>query len=262
MPPTPRPLPWRSTRSPTSADLHWLFDGSTKDVNFWQGDWNQYAAWLFSLALRRHVQASDAEDAVQEVLAALPGFRRFRRDHPGAPLRRWMVSVLLHKISDQHRERARRPEALPDERLSEVPESKAWDLDPAWHGEEPSAFTPIVDRVKRRVAEPNNWRAFQGVVLEGKAAAEVAAELGMNVAQVHTAKSRVLRRLREEVGTAAAPLRHEFDETTWALFLEVAVEGRPAGLVARNQDLSEHQINLAVSRVLRRLREAQRTGSS
>ena len=107
--------------------------------------------------------------------------------------------------------------------------------------------------MKRRCTEPNNWRAFQGVVLEGKPAAEVADELGIALAQVHTAKSRVLRRLREEIGAEAAPLRGEFDDSTWSLFLEVAVEGRPPEVVARQFDVEESRVNRAVSRVLGRL---------
>jgi len=42
------------------------------------------------------------------------------------------------------------------------------------------------------------WQAFRGVALEGKPAAEVAAELGATVNAVFLAKSRVLRRLRQE----------------------------------------------------------------
>ena len=80
----------------------------------------------------------------------------------------------------------------------------------------------------------------------------------MSPSQVHTARARVLRRLREETGAMAAPLRPEFDELTWELFLEVAVEGRPAEIAARDRERSEREVNLAVSRVLRRFREALR----
>ena len=42
------------------------------------------------------------------------------------------------------------------------------------------------------------WKAFQCLALEGKPAAEVAAEMGTTPNAVLLAKSRVLRRLREE----------------------------------------------------------------
>jgi hypothetical protein len=45
--------------------------------------------------------------------------------------------------------------------------------------------------------EPTTYRAFCGVILEGKKAAEVAAGLGMSVNAVRLAKSHVLGWLRE-----------------------------------------------------------------
>jgi RNA polymerase sigma-70 factor (ECF subfamily) len=46
--------------------------------------------------------------------------------------------------------------------------------------------------------EPKTWKAFWGVVVEGRRAAEVAADLGMTENAVYLAKARVLARLREE----------------------------------------------------------------
>jgi RNA polymerase sigma-70 factor (ECF subfamily) len=48
--------------------------------------------------------------------------------------------------------------------------------------------------------EEHTWRAFWRVAVDGQPAPEVAAELGMKPNAVRTAKSRVLRRLREELG--------------------------------------------------------------
>jgi RNA polymerase sigma-70 factor (ECF subfamily) len=42
------------------------------------------------------------------------------------------------------------------------------------------------------------WEAFRGVALEGRPAAAVGARLGLTANAVLIAKSRVLRRLREE----------------------------------------------------------------
>jgi DNA-directed RNA polymerase specialized sigma24 family protein len=46
--------------------------------------------------------------------------------------------------------------------------------------------------------EPRTWAAFWGVAAEGRSAKDVAKELGMRDGAVYTAKSRVLKRLREE----------------------------------------------------------------
>ena len=53
-------------------------------------------------------------------------------------------------------------------------------------------------RVRMRV-KPRTWQAFQLTAMEGRSGADVAAELGMQVAHVYVAKSEVLKALRDEV---------------------------------------------------------------
>ena len=47
--------------------------------------------------------------------------------------------------------------------------------------------------------EPTTWQACMECAVHGRPAAEVAARLGISVASVYAARSRVLRRLRERV---------------------------------------------------------------
>jgi hypothetical protein len=73
------------------------------------------------------------------------------------------------------------------------PLSRQWDQEHDRH---------VAERVLQ-MAEPDfeatTWRAFRRVALENVRAATVAAELGMSVNAVLLAKSRVPRRLRQEV---------------------------------------------------------------
>jgi RNA polymerase sigma-70 factor (ECF subfamily) len=48
--------------------------------------------------------------------------------------------------------------------------------------------------------QERTWRAFWGVVVEGRSAADVGADLEMRPGTVRVAKSRVLLRLRRELG--------------------------------------------------------------
>ncbi len=43
------------------------------------------------------------------------------------------------------------------------------------------------------------WQAFERVWIQGQGAAEAAADLGLSIEKVYVAKSRVLKRLEEEV---------------------------------------------------------------
>jgi RNA polymerase sigma-70 factor (ECF subfamily) len=48
--------------------------------------------------------------------------------------------------------------------------------------------------------ETRTWQAFWRAAVDGQSPAEIAADLNMTPAAVRKAKSRVLRRLREEIG--------------------------------------------------------------
>jgi RNA polymerase sigma-70 factor (ECF subfamily) len=52
--------------------------------------------------------------------------------------------------------------------------------------------------------EERTWQCFWRTAVEGRAPREVAVELSMSPGAVRVAKSRVLRRLREELGDAGA----------------------------------------------------------
>ena len=52
----------------------------------------------------------------------------------------------------------------------------------------------------REEFEPRTWQAFWQTAVEGRAASDVAADFGMSPGAVRVAKSRVLHRLRAELG--------------------------------------------------------------
>ncbi|MFM9960329.1 MAG: RNA polymerase sigma factor [Planctomycetaceae bacterium] len=54
--------------------------------------------------------------------------------------------------------------------------------------------------VMRTDFQPAIWQACWETVVEGRSGQEVADKLGLSVAAVYSARSRVLRRLREELG--------------------------------------------------------------
>ena len=67
----------------------------------------------------------------------------------------------------------------------------------------PSELTALLRRALELVRgefEPATWRAFLLTAVDGRAAPDAAAELGLTPAAIRQAKSRVLRRLRQELG--------------------------------------------------------------
>jgi DNA-directed RNA polymerase specialized sigma24 family protein len=68
-----------------------------------------------------------------------------------------------------------------------------------------SVFEDLLERVAKASAkvredvQEQTWRAFYLEAYEGMTADEVANQLGISKSSVYTARSRVLRRLREEL---------------------------------------------------------------
>src|SRR5262249_55636878 len=127
----------------------------------------------------------------------------FRKDRPGDSFRGWLWTVTLNKLRN-YWQRGVGPDqgvggTTAQQRLLEVPADESLDAEPS---QTPSETHGIYQRpleLIQREFEERTVRAFLGVARDGRAAADVAAELGMTPGAVYIAKSRVLRRLREEL---------------------------------------------------------------
>lgn len=166
----------------------------------WRQFVDLYEPWLRD-ALRRHLlQTADVDDLVQEVMAVLvkevPHFRPSGRK--GA-FRAWLRGVTRNRLRELWRQRRDVPAADRadfTDRLDQLADdqselSRLWDREHDHH---------VVTQLLGSIAgdfEPITWQAFRAFVMEGRKAADVAAELGISEGSVWTAKSRVLKRLRE-----------------------------------------------------------------
>jgi RNA polymerase sigma-70 factor (ECF subfamily) len=149
-----------------------------------------------------HCPAGEVEDVTQDVFAAVAAsLGGFHRDRPGDTFRGWLRGitrnqVLLYFRRNQDRPR---PEGGSDalERLQDVA-----DL-PAGSAEEAEEVSQLYRRAVEQVRsefEERTWQMFWRVVIEGRSPVALAEELGVSPAAVRQAKSRVLRRLKEEMG--------------------------------------------------------------
>jgi RNA polymerase sigma-70 factor (ECF subfamily) len=155
-----------------------------------------YTPLLYSWACRVRLPSHDAADLVQEVLTALVRkLPEFRYDS-GKSFRGWLRTLTHNKWREVRRRQAVVEEA--DEAgLDNLP---APDSDEVF--EEQEYRRHLVSRALKLMQaefQPGVWRACWECVVSGKPAAQVAAELGSTRDAVYAAKSRVLRRLREEL---------------------------------------------------------------
>jgi RNA polymerase sigma-70 factor, ECF subfamily len=161
-----------------------------------------YAPLVWSWCRKMHLPAQDLADVMQEVFKAVATHQEdFHRDQPGDTFRGWLRTITRNKVRDHFRRLEREPHAAGGTdalyRWSQLPES-AWDDNVG-----DASDGPLLQRALaliQREFEERSWRAFWGVVVDGRAPQEVGTELGMSPGAVRVAKCRVLHRLRQELG--------------------------------------------------------------
>jgi len=154
--------------------------------------------------LQRHgVANADAEDLTQEVLAVVVReLPRFQHDGRTGAFRRWLRLITVHRLRDFWRARQGRPQAAGGSdfgQLLDQLEDPNSDLSRLWDREHDQHVARGLLAYLEPQFEPNTWLAFRRVVLDGAKPAVVAAEIGTSVNAVLLAKSRILRRLRQEI---------------------------------------------------------------
>jgi RNA polymerase sigma-70 factor (ECF subfamily) len=154
-----------------------------------------YTPLLFAWARRAGLSEIDAADLIQDVLTTilqeLPHFEY----QPGKSFRAWLRTVLLNRWRTLQRRRS--PLSVPPEQLAGLPAIADPDL-PGEAEERRELVRRALALIQNDFAAPT-WQAFRACVVQGRRPAEVAAELGLSVNAVYLARSRVLRRLREQL---------------------------------------------------------------
>lgn len=150
--------------------------------------------------LRRHdVPPADADDLTQETLAALVrDLPRFQHSGRAGAFRAWLRGIAANRMRGYRRKRKNHSAAVNLDRVVDQLEDPASDLSRQWDQEHDRH---VVHRLLERIEgdfEAKTWQVFRKVVIEDAEPAAVAAELQLNLAGVWNAKSRVLRRLRQE----------------------------------------------------------------
>ncbi len=157
---------------------------------------------------RQGLTGADVDDVVQEVFqVAAVRMSDFRRDRPGDTFRGWLRGITRMKARDYLRDRGKNPQAIGGstalDRMRGLPEPVAQDSDSSAEEDPPSEVAGLLRRALELVRaefQPDTWRAFLLTAVENRPAPDVAVELGQSPAAVRQAKSRVLRRVRQELG--------------------------------------------------------------
>ncbi len=193
-------LPQDAARQDTPLSL--LARARTDDAVAWGRLVGLYRPLVLFWCRRGGLIGPDAEDVGQEVFAAASAsLPRFRRDRPGDTFRGWLRGITRNQVL-MHRRRNRGQ--VCGEGGDDAWEQMQGVIDPILESDDEAAevgqlFRRVLDLVRQQFEE-STWHAFWLTVIEGRAPAALADELSMSPAAIRQAKSRVLRRLKQEVG--------------------------------------------------------------
>lgn len=176
------------------------------------GAWKQfvqiYGPVVRHWILRSGVSRSYLPDVFQNVfIAVLRNIGAFERQDGQAKFRAWLKMVTISKVNDHRRRNRNQPMAQGGTTaVFELGNIEAPDLeddndDESLASSEEAFVIQRTLQIVRKEFRDKSWTAFQRTAIDGLDATEVAEELGMTSLAVRKAKSRVMQRLKEILGS-------------------------------------------------------------
>lgn len=187
----------------TSMSL--LERAKAQEPDAWAHILDLYSPLVRYWCTRGGLRPDDVVDVMQDVFRSLAGnLANFRRQKTGDTFRGWLWTITRNKIRDHFRTLRNRPDAPggseAQQRLQELPDSIGNSEDatgdiPEWK----HLFRRALGLIRNEF-EDRTWQAFWRSTVDGHDTGTIAEELGMTGNAVRKAKSRVLHRLRTELG--------------------------------------------------------------
>jgi RNA polymerase sigma-70 factor (ECF subfamily) len=174
-----------------------------RDAAAWSEFVEVYAPLIYGFARKQGLQDADAADLTQEVLRVMPAAARgLEYDPRRGSFRGWLFTVVRNKLRSflARLDRPGRGTGDTDahDLLAAQPAPDA-DASALWDQEyERRHFAWAAEQVRGEVHD-STWEAFRRTAVDGQSGKDVARELGMSVAAVYVARSRVVARLKEHV---------------------------------------------------------------
>jgi RNA polymerase sigma-70 factor (ECF subfamily) len=176
-----------------------------RDDAAWREIVRLYAPLVAYWCRRCGLDSHDSADCVQEVFAAVAhSLASYEPRATSGAFRAWLWTITRNKVRDFCRRRKRQPQAeggsAAHDALAEMPDPLAIP------DEEPSDAAQLDQLIRRGLEqvrgefEATSWLSFWRSAIDGIPTATVAEQLGLTPAAVRQNRSRILRRLRQQLG--------------------------------------------------------------
>ncbi|MCI0458774.1 MAG: sigma-70 family RNA polymerase sigma factor [Gemmataceae bacterium] len=191
----------RAIESGTRVTLLGRLQRDPTDPKAWAEFVEHYGRKIYGWCRGRGLQEADAEDVTQSVLLKLAEKMRDFHYDPSKSFRAWLKTLTHHAWYDFLSSRQRAGQGSGDSNvlewlhIAEARDGLVQQLEAEFDRE-------LLEEAQRRVqlrVETQTWEAFRLLTFEGLSGAEAAQRLGMKVATVFVARSRVQKLLQEEI---------------------------------------------------------------
>jgi RNA polymerase sigma-70 factor (ECF subfamily) len=199
-------LRWSQSYSP-STSMSLLGKASLGDREAWEQIVYLYSPLVDQWCRRRPLNADAIAGIGQDVfLVLLKNLGQFKKDKPSHGFRKWLWRVTTNEINNYLRKVRNEPQGMGGSAAREIIESypdrsaepRSMNDDRPGRDDEGLIVLRRALELVKTDFEPRTYEAFREVVLNERPPADVARSLNLkSVGAVYTAKSRVMKRLRE-----------------------------------------------------------------
>ncbi|TWT91586.1 RNA polymerase sigma factor [Stieleria varia] len=187
-----------------STSLSLIRRVQTNDPRSWERLVQIYGPLVYRWCRRRGIDRHDASDIMQDVFSAVSGsIDRFQSEQGQRSFRGWLYGITRFKMLDHFRQSMKRPDVIAGDVLDATLEANV-DADP--YLDDPAGDRIDAGIIIRQTLElirqeftDVTWKAFWRTAVDKQSAPDVAAELGLQPANVRQIKRRVMKRLRDEL---------------------------------------------------------------
>jgi RNA polymerase sigma-70 factor (ECF subfamily) len=172
---------------------------SRTDDHSWDRLVALYRPFLVRLLRQHELAGPDLDDLLQDIfVVVIREIRGFRHNQQPGAFRRWLRLMVVNRVRGFWRARQNAPKNGGAQALDAV-EDPGVSLERVWDQEHDAHVARQLLELLRPEFTESTWLAFRRQVMDEMKPDQVATELGLTVNAVLIAKSRVLRRFREEV---------------------------------------------------------------
>lgn len=193
-------MSWCKRLSTTSASLLERLKEAAPGSPDWLRLHDIYTPLIRVWLTKANVPPTETDDLIQEVLVVVvQEIAVFHRQRTGS-FRAWLRNVVTNRVRTWWRVRHQQLGAgfNPTDQFLNQLEDPASHLSQQWDRDHDKHVFDKLLAIVRQDHEPATWEAFRLFAIEGRPASEVAESTGLTEGAVMSAKSRILKRLREE----------------------------------------------------------------